>query len=214
MKAVLKMDLKMDKVFTDTVEAKRLDLKDRSLLFRVWGRDRPGVVAQIAGLLEAQRLYVGSITFNLVLPAQDQFEMEILAKGDGADLTLIYDRIKANHFLPPIYKPAETYLHWPTACMMHVALNTPDQEGLIAKISAIVGTPREAQTALKSGNFVHLVGLTYNSGGPEGGTAYFSARANIASQSLDVQQQIEAELLDWAQEMDIEGDLWIRDLNP
>ncbi|WP_299413723.1 hypothetical protein [Acaryochloris sp. IP29b_bin.148] len=204
----------MDKVYTDWVTVKNLDTQDRSLLFRVGGQDRAGVVAKVTGLLEDQHLYVEAIQFNLILPEQNQFEMEILARGALEDLTHIRNRIQANQFLEPVSSSPNTYLYWPQAHMMHLALNTPDQEGLIARISNIVSTPRDASIQFSAGNFVHLVGITHNSDGPQGGTAYFSVRANIASQSLEVQHQIQNHLLEWAKENCIEGDMWIRDLNP
>lgn len=203
----------MDKFYTDWVTVKNLDLHNRSLLFRVGGQDRAGVIADVTGLLEQQNLYVESITFNLILPAQDQFEMEIQTKGTLENLTQIRDRIQTDQFLQPVSDPKKNSLYWPQAYMIHLALNTPDQEGLIAKISNLVSTPRDTSIPFSEGNFVHLVGLTHNSDGPEGGTAYFSVRANIACQSLEVQKQIESHLLEWAKDYGIEGDLWIRDLN-
>lgn len=204
----------MDKVYTDWVTVKQLDLKNRSLLFRVGGQDRSGVIASVTGLLELQHLYIESITFNLILPEQDQFEMEIQTKGTLEDLTQIRDRIQNSQFLQPVSDPKNAYIYWPQSYMMHLALNTPDQEGLIAKISNIVSISCDRNIPNSAGNFVHLVGLTHNSDGPEGGTAYFYVRANIACQSLEVQQQIENHLLEWARDYGIEGDLWIRDLNP
>ena len=204
----------MDKVHTDWVTVKNLDIQNRSLLFRVGGQDRAGVVAKVTGLLELQHLYVEAIQFNLILPEQNQFEMEILTKGALEDLTCIQDRIQANQFLQPASSTQNTYLYWPQAYMMHLALNTPDQEGLIARISNIVSTPRDTSIPFSAGNFVYLVGITHNSDGPQGGTAYFSVRANIASQSLEVQHQIQNHLLEWANESCIEEDIWIRDLNP
>ena len=198
----------------DSVEIQSFDLEDRSLLFRAHGRDRAGLVAQAAGLLEAERLYVDSIAFNLVLPRQDRYQMEILARGQTAGLNKIYDRIKANQFLEPVSPAGRVSIYWPTAYMLHLGLNTPDREGIIAKISEIIGQPRDTDSPFKNGSFTHLIGMTHNSGGPEGGTAYFSVRANIASQSLDIQHQIEQGLQTWAQDWGIEQDLWLRDLNP
>lgn len=198
----------------DSIEIKSFDLEDRSLLFRAHGRDRAGLVAQAAGLLEAERLYVDSIAFNLVLPRQDRYQMEILARGQTTGLNKIYDRIKANQFLEPVSPAGRVSIYWPTAYMLHLGLNTPDREGIIAKISEIIGQPRDTDSPFKNGSFTHLIGMTHNSGGPEGGTAYFSVRANIASQSLDIQHQIEQGLQNWAQDWGIEQDLWLRDLNP
>ena len=203
-----------DKNFDDTIEVKKFDSATKSLLFRARGMDRPGVIAEVTGLLEIQRLYVASITFNLLLPDQNQYEMEILAKGAMHDLQNVNNLIDNKEFWRPDTISEGEYIYWPTANMFHVALNTPDCEGLIAKISEIVGKPRETDLRNKSGSFVHMVGITYNSGGTQGGTPYFSMRANIATQTMEVQKQIESHLRAWAKNNHIEGDLWIRDLNP
>lgn len=203
-----------DRKVDDTIEAMKFDSKARSLLIRVHGLDRAGVIAEVTGQLETQNLYVASITFNLLLPKQNQYEMEILARGDLPDLHNVNHLIEIKEFWRPATVSEGACIYWPTAFMFHVALNTPDREGLIAKISEIVGKPRETDLRSKGGSFVHMVGITYNSGGAEGGTAYFSMRANIATQAIEIQEQIEAHLLTWAKKDDIEGDLWIRDLNP
>ena len=198
----------------DVTEVKSFDKQDRSLLFCAHGRDRAGLVAQASGLLEAEKLYVDSISFNLVLPRQDRYEMEILTRGDLTGLTKIKDRIESNRFLEPTGSAGRVSIYWPTAYMLHLGLSTPDREGIIAKISEIVGQYRDTDAPFKNGSFTHLIGVTHNSGGPEGGTAYFGVRANIACQSMDVQHAIEQGLQDWAKDWGIEPDLWLRDLNP
>lgn len=203
-----------DRNVDDAIETTQFDVAAKSLLIRVQGPDRAGVVAEVTGVLEANKLYVASITFNLLLPRQDQYEMEILARGDLPDLQTVEGLIEAGEFWRSATGSEGAGIHWPTAFMLHVALNTPDREGLIAQISEIVGKPRETDLRSKGGSFVHMVGITYNSGGAEGGTAYFSMRANIATQAIEIQQQIEAHLRSWAKKHDVEEDLWIRDLNP
>jgi hypothetical protein len=198
----------------DTIAVTNFDSTAKSLLIRAHGMDRPGVIAEVTGRLEIQKLYVASITFNLTLPNQNQYEMEIVAKGALPDLHNVNHLIEIKRFWRPKAISAGERIYWPTAFMFHIALNTPDSEGLIAKISEIVGKSRETDLRDKRGSFVHMVGITYNSGGAQGGTAYFSMRANIATQTLEIQEQIEADLLTWAKENHIEGDLWIRDLNP
>ena len=198
----------------DVIEVRKFDSTAKSLLIRVHGADRAGLIAEVSGQLETQKLYVASITFNLLLPEQNQYEMEILAKGDLPDLHEVKNLIELEEFWQLASSSEEACIYWPTAFMFHVALNTPDCEGLIASISEIVGKPREADFRSKGGSFVHMVGITHNSGGAEGGTAYFSMRANIATQAAEIQEQIEAHLRAWAKENDIEEDLWIRDLNP
>jgi hypothetical protein len=98
--------------------------------------------------------------------------------------------------------------------MLYLGLNIPDREGIIAQILEIVGMHRDPNSPFKKGRFTPLIGMTHHSDGPEGGTAYFGVRANIASQSLEVQQSIEVERQEWAQSWNIENDLWLRDLPP
>jgi predicted amino acid-binding ACT domain protein len=203
-----------DRKVDDTIEVTKFDSTMNSLLIRVRGLDRPGVIAEVTGELEIQKLYVASITFNLVLPDQNRYEMEILAKGALPDLQNVKHLIEFQEFWKTTTFSEGECIHWPTAYMFHVALNTPDCEGLIAKISDIVGKSRETDSRIKSGSFVHMVGITYNSGGAQGGTAYFSMRANIATQATEIQEQIELHLRTWAKKNAREGDLWIRDLNP
>jgi len=198
----------------DAIEAKQLDTAARSLVIQVKGPDRVGVIAEVTGQLEVQNLYVASITFNLTMEDQDQYEMEVLAKGDLADLRNVARLIETGEFWQPGDASEAERVYWPTARMFHVALNTPDREGLIAKISEIVGRPREMDSRIRNGSFIHMIATTTNSGGAQGGTAYFSMRANIATQTSQVQEQIEADLRAWAEESGIVGDLWIRDLNP
>lgn len=198
----------------DAIEAKQLDAAARSLIIQARGPDRVGVIAEVTGQLEVQNLYVASITFNLTMEDQNQYEMEVLAKGDLADLRNVAHLIETGEFWQPAAASEAERVYWPTARMFHVALNTPDREGLIAKISEIVGRPRETDSRNRNGSFIHMIAITNNSGGAQGGTAYFSMRANIATQTGQVQEQIEADLRAWAKDSGIEGDLWIRDLNP
>jgi len=201
-----------DLMLNDTVTVENFDSEGKSLLIRAHGQDRPGVIAEVTGALEINKLYVASITFNLVRPTHNQYQMEILAKGALTDLEHVNDLIDTGEFWEPAISKAD-YIYWPAAYMFHVALNTPDSEGLIAKISQIVGKPRETESAIKVGSFIHMLGITYNSGGAQGGTPYFYMRANIATQSLEIQEQIERHLRTWAKKNHIEDDLWIRNLN-
>ncbi|MCB9502379.1 MAG: hypothetical protein H6696_10595 [Deferribacteres bacterium] len=197
----------------DSLEIRIFDTKDKSLLLEAKGMDRSGIIAEITGQLEFYRLYVASITFNLVSPGQNHYELEVLAKGSESDLEKVYTLIKEQKFWQPEKLPERDNIYWPTAFMAHVALHTPDREGLIADISEIVSKVRESDSPIHNGSFIHMVGITHNSGGSHGGTAYFSMRANIATQSKAVQDQIETHLWNWAKEHGIEGDLWVRDLN-
>ncbi len=189
------------------------------LVLRCHGNDRPGIISAIAGGLEANRLYVESIVFNLLLPATNQCEMHLTARGSIADLRAVLVAVETAGFLAgDDGAPAGGLrIHWPEAQMFHVALMTPDRPGLVAKIASIVGQRRDLAPAARqqaaAGSFVHLIGLTHNSAGPHGGTAYFSLRALVATQTLALQRQIEHHLRAWAKQEGIEDDLWLVDLN-
>ena len=197
----------------DLIETRKFDSVANALQIRGSGPDRAGVIAGVTEELEKYGLYVASITFNLLLSEQNQYEMEICAKGEQDHVQQVSRSIEAGEFWQPAAAEGPN-IHWPTAFMFHIALYTPDREGLIAQVSKIVRQARETDLPNKGGSFVHMVGITDNSAGAEGGTAYFSMRANVATQGIEVQQQIEAHLRTWAEEHDIEEDLWIRDLNP
>ncbi len=188
-----------------------------SLLLKVSGEDRPNIIAEVTGRLEEQRLYVASVTFGLTLPSQDRFAMDLQAKGDRADLLAVKTAIEGGAFLPApaVENSAASRINWPTASLFHLALYTPDQEGLTARLSQIVGRQRETTDAnmCPNGSFVHLLGITHNAAGAQGATPYFSVRANVAAESTLIQEQIIEELHQWADEDGIGNDLWTRDLN-
>ena len=201
-------------VLEDVVHLIRFDPAAQALDFTVRGKDRPGVIAEVTTRLEEHGLYVASITFNLVRASQEEYEMEILAKGDPAGLRRVREMVQAGEILEAGPARPERRIDWPTAYLFHLALQTPDREGLTASVSRIVSRPRATRSphVCPNGSFVHMVGLTQNSGGAHGGTAWFSLRANIATQALEVQRQIVAELEEWSKDH-IDGHLWVRDLN-
>lgn len=188
-----------------------------SLLLKVSGEDRPNIIAEVAGKLEEQRLYVASITFGLTLPSQDRFMMDVLAKGERGDLLSVKTGVEGGSLVsePADGDPSQRRIDWPTAHIFHLSLYTPDQEGLTAKLSRIVGKRREtnASNVCPNGSFVHLLGITHNAGGPQGATPYFSLRANVATESLGIQEQIIEDLHRYAEDEGIGNDLWTRDLN-
>ncbi len=194
-----------------------LNEDNESLHLRVSGPDRPNVISDVTGQLEKHSLYVDSITFNLVMPSQDQFQMEVLAKGDIQNLKQIQFLIDSGKFFEGAADDAaySRPITWATANLFHIALYTPDQEGLTAGISKVVGKRREeaAENTCPHGNFVHLIGSTHNAGGAEGATPYYSLRANVAAESLAIQHAIIEDIQAWAREEGIDGDLWTRDLN-
>ena len=188
-----------------------------SLLLKVSGEDRPNIIAEVAGRLEEQRLYVASITFGLTLPSQDRFSMDVLAKGERNDLLSVKTSVECGSLLPDSAgdDAGAQRINWPTAHIFHLSLYTPDQEGLTAKLSRIVGERRETSDSnvCPNGSFVHLLGITHNAGGAQGATPYFSLRANVATESLVIQEQIIEELHRYAEDEGIGNDLWTRDLN-
>lgn len=194
-----------------------LNEAEGSLLLKISGEDRPSIIAEVTGALEEQKLYVASITFGLTLPSQDRFSMDILAKGAQADLISVKEQVENGSFLTEAPGPdvAPRAINWPTAHIFHLALYTPDQEGLTARLSRIVGRTRESAETNQcpNGSFVHLLGITHNAGGAQGASPYFSIRANVATESALIQEQIVEELHAWAEEEGVGADLWTRDLN-
>ena len=194
-----------------------LNEENESLHLRVAGPDRPNVISDVTGQLEKQQLYVDSITFNLVMPSQDQFQMEILARGGIQNLRQVKFIMDSGKFFEgaPASDRYNRPITWATANLLHIALYTPDQEGLTAGISKVVGKERTIvdENVCPYGNFVHLIGSTHNAGGAEGATPFYSLRANVATESLHIQHEIVEDLQTWAREQSIDGDIWTRDLN-
>ncbi|MFT4590444.1 MAG: putative amino acid-binding ACT domain protein [Candidatus Binatia bacterium] len=190
---------------------------DGSLLLKVSGEDRPNIIAEVAGKLEEQRLYVASITFGLTLPSQDRFAMDVLAKGDRANLLSVKSSVERGALVADSSAAAspQRRIDWPTAHIFHLSLYTPDQEGLTARLSRIVGQSRETKdfNICPNGSFVHLLGITHNAGGAQGATPYYSLRANVATESLAIQEQIIEDLHRYAEDEGFGNDLWTRDLN-
>ena len=172
------------------------------------GEDRPNIIAEVTGFLEAEGLYVSSIAFNLTSPQQDHFSMEIVARGPLPKLEKSLLALDANWPLPTIDK---TETRWPTirwgrSWMFHVGLNTPDRAGIVAAVSRIVGK--------NGGTFVHLLGITENSGdSAEGGTPYFKLRANVAAEKPETREAIVDHLKRMAKEEGFGDDLRIVSLD-
>ena len=99
-----------------------------SLLLKVSGEDRPNIIADVAGRLEEQRLYVASITFGLSLPSQDRFSMDVLAKGDRDDLLSVKTSVEGGSLISDGSDggAAQRRIDWPTAHIFHLSLYTPD----------------------------------------------------------------------------------------
>jgi hypothetical protein len=199
----------------DRIKVVTFDKVNQSIHLRIRGTDRPNVVADVAGRLEKEGLYVASIVFNLASPLHEEYEMEVVAKGELAGLQAVEYLVEVGDFAALPSQLNIKHIFWPEAYFFHVSLKTPDREGLTAKISSIIGKPRQVSSdnVCPNGSFVHMLGLIHNSDGPMGGTSYFSLRATVATQVLDVQEQIIDHLHDWALKYGIEGDLWTQDLN-
>ena len=201
----------------DVIAVKTFDPRREELELQFRGNDRAHLIADVASRLEQCGLYVAAIAFNLSLPTRDEYTLEVLAKGTRDDLAETARSIETGEFLAPLaeMEGEETArLNWLGAPAFHLALSTPDRPGLTAKIARIVGKPRATRVPLACprGSFVHLLGATSNCGGPQGGTPYFSLRANVACPSHEVLVQIFADLQDWAHKAGLEGDLFLQDL--
>jgi len=179
------------------------------LHLRVTGPDRPNLIAEATTYLEKYRLLIETISFNLLLPAEHRYVMEIVARGTLDDIQATRLLSDSGELLPQPMMPDRSF-HWPSVNMLHLAMNTPDAIGLTAQVARLVGQPRDThgRDICPCGSFVHLMGILHNSGGPQGGTPYFALRANIAAESPEIRDDIAAQLLAWAKETDRDRDVW------
>lgn len=173
----------------------RLEGDELQLIAR--GEDRPNIIAEVTGFLESEGLYVASIGFNLTSPEQDQFSMELVGKGPQRNLEKCQLALDANWPVKSEEGRRWPKIRWARASMFHIGLNTPDRAGIVAAISKVVGG--------SGGTFVHLLGTIDNSGdSAEGGTPYFSLRANVATESPSAT----AEIIKRLNEQGFGSDLW------
>jgi hypothetical protein len=194
----------------------RLNDRRDELFVVARGEDRPHIIAEATGLLEAEGLYVSSIAFNLTSPDQDQFSMEIVAKGPDRKLEKALLAFDSDW---PLAGKPESEKRWPKirwsrASMFHLGLNTPDRAGIVAGISRIIGELRPSSAAPSNeplaGSFVHLLGIIDNSGdSAQGGTPYFNMRANVVAQTPQIRDAIIQQLKDSSSELGFGDDLWI-----
>ena len=193
----------------------RLNERRDELFVVARGEDRPNIIAEVTGFLETEGLYVNSIAFNLASPAQDQFSMEIVAKGPAQKLQKCHLALDSDW---PLDRKSELENKWPKirwarAWMFHIGLNTPDRAGIVAGISRIVGKPhpdKVGPNAAVTGTFVHLLGTIDNSGdSAQGGTPYFSLRANVATETREIRDEIIDQLKRASNEQGLGDDLWI-----
>jgi len=184
------------------------------LHLRITGPDRPNLIAEATAYLEKYRLLLETITFNLLLPSEHRYVMEIVARGELDDIQETRLLSDSSEFLPRPMMPDRSF-HWPSVNMLHLAMNTPDAIGLTAQVARLVGQPRETHghDVCPCGSFVHLMGILHNSGGPGGGTAYFALRANIAAQTPEIRDEIAAHIEAWAKKNERDRDVWTRSLD-
>jgi hypothetical protein len=199
----------MNSATRDIFEVRVDETRQPSLLLRVAGPDRPNLIAEVASRLEEHRLLIETITFNLSLAHQPQYVMEIVARGDVVDVREIDRQIAAGEF-PQVPSERPRTFHWPSAHMLHLAMNTPDAVGLTAKVARIVGADRDTRgrDVCPRGSFVHLMALLHNSGGPAGGTPYFALRANIAAETTEILDEIAQHIEAWAAKNERDRDVW------
>ena len=172
------------------------------------GEDRPNIIAEVTGFLESEGLWVSSIAFNLTSSEQDQFSMDIVAKGPQRGLEKCHLAFDSDLPLPGKQTIAGANwpkIRWARASMFHIGLNTPDRAGIVASISRLVGSPAQSSP----GTFVHLLGITENSGdSAQGGTPYFSLRANVAVENRAARDGL-INQIKTSKDLGFADDLWI-----
>jgi formyltetrahydrofolate hydrolase len=173
------------------------------------GEDRPNIIAEATGFLEKEGLYVSSIAFNLTSPEQDEFSMEIVAKGAGKSLERCHLAFESGWDIAAKTEAQQRWpkTRWSRASMFHIGLNTPDRAGIVAAVSKIVG----ASGGGAAGNIVHLLGIIDNSGdSAQGGTPYFNLRANVATETPKARDEIIQRIKQAAsKQLGFGDDLWI-----
>jgi predicted amino acid-binding ACT domain protein len=194
----------------------RLNERRDELFVVARGEDRPNIIAEVTGFLETEGLYVSSIAFNLTSPEQDQFLMEIVAKGPERKLEKSLLAFDSDWLFAPKSESEKRWpkIRWSRASMFHIGLNTPDRAGIVAAISKIVGTPGAPNLSTGeplTGSFIHLLGSIDNSGdSAQGGTPYFNLRANVATENRKTRDAIVDQLKRSANELGFgRNDLWI-----
>ena len=195
-----------------------LDDANQCLHLSLRGEDRPGLISKVTRRLDECRLYVASMTFHLRLAGKETiqhgivpFEMQIVARGDQADLGATHERISAEGLFKDLPAPvqAASLGSLQNAAMMQLRLYTPDRPGLTAMISETVAREPEPATGRGGGNFIHLLAATYNDGGPQGGTPFFMLCGQVAAADIEVARGIESALNAMAVKRGLDGDLQI-----
>ena len=177
------------------------------------GEDRPNIIAEATGYLEKEGLYVGSIAFNLTSPEQDEFSMEIVAKGSERNLERCHLTFESGWRVGAADRSEARWprIIWARASLFHIGLNTADRAGIVAAVSKVVGAQDESVVSNPAGNIVHLLGIIDNSGdSAQGGTPYFNLRANVATENSKSRDAVIQRLKNAAaKELGFGSDLWI-----
>lgn len=203
----------------------RLEDSATGLFLNLTGEDRPKLIAEVARFLEDQSLYVASMSFHLLLTRQEieghrftSYDLDVIARGGTDELHQATDRLEAGELARRLEQSdvEGSRLHpipFPHVSMFHLALYTPDRPGITARLAEEIGKSRPLPKDAVNGSFVHLLAHTYNDGGPQGGTPYYSLRANVATPSPQAQKIIVDSLHRVAAEQGMEGDLWTHNLD-
>ncbi len=150
------------------------------------GDDRPFLIRETARFFETRNFYIANISFNLTHPDQDKYRLDLVVHAPANSAEHLVVELRNGALQKEVRQsgvPASPRLPWFEAKMIHLHVHVPDQIGVIAKMAEVIGKTREVpDTSLgrKHASFVHLIGVTENSGGAGGGTPFFTMRANVA----------------------------------
>jgi predicted amino acid-binding ACT domain protein len=191
----------------------RLGEQRNELFVVARGEDRPNIIAEATGFLEKEGLYVSSIAFNLTSPEQDEFSMEIVAKGAERSVERCHLAFESGWNIGGKPEGLQRWakIRWSRASMFHIGLNTPDRAGIVAAIAKIVGAAEGSSKAGAAANIVHLLGIIDNSGdSAQGGTPYFNLRGNVATETPKARDETIQRIKQAAsKQLGFGDDLWI-----
>lgn len=186
----------------DTITAQYEDKDAPSLLLKLRGPDRPGVIGSVTTALERNNLYVAKIDFSTGVGEKGQanYNMKIDARGGSrANFQEVARMVEAGEMGEQLGAEKDSRIHLRGSYVFHIDVYTPDLPFLTASVASRVSMKRKSGGKTERGSIVSLYGITHNSEGPQGGTAYFALRASIATRECDVSEQIIADLQKWAQ---------------
>jgi predicted amino acid-binding ACT domain protein len=205
-----------------------LEICDRLLAFPIGGgkklqivaegRDRLGLIAAVCTPLREFDLSVNTITFNLVMPNDLWYHLEIEAQGSAKNVATIQEAIARKRFslaAAAVQTDSGKPLNWHEAYLLYIGLNTADQPGLTADVTQIIGEccrPKHSRM-YPLGNILHLMGAVENSGQAEGEVPDFRLNINVATKTTEVQDLILLRLAQYAESKGIREDLQMTRLN-